>query len=158
SQLGERQSSQLGERQRSQSGERQRSQSGNRQRSQSGERQRSQSHERVKCQRYKRQKSQQVEIQKKSPRHLTVLSGPNQFIFFPDINGKRVLLLGDVHNPIGRCKQTDCDEQKNSCHIYEIQQWLRDLAQQAPECLDIFLETQYLDLSCENQCGGKPLH
>ena len=65
--------------------------------------------------------------------------------------------MGEAHNAIGRCKETYCEEKGTGCNFYEVHQWLGDLSKNAPECLDIFLETEYLYASNEEQIGGSPL-
>ena len=58
--------------------------------------------------------------------------------------GKRILLLGERHSNTGICPETFCQEKGENCHVYEVHKWLGDLAKNAPQCLDIFLETDYL--------------
>jgi hypothetical protein len=69
-------------------------------------------------------------------RKLIKLSGPSVFKFYDNINGKRILLLGEVHNIYRLCNRKD--------NIYEIHNWLYDLAENAPECLDLFVEDIYM--------------
>ena len=73
---------------------------------------------------------------KQQPRQLKVLSGPSLFAFYPNLDGKRILLLGEYHS-------TDklCPSKKDT---YEVHDWLYDLALSAPDCLDIMVEFMYL--------------
>src|SRR5258706_3148266 len=79
------------------------------------------------------------------PRHLSVLSGPISFFFYHDLSGRRILLLGDRHVMETICDSNLChDSNQSNCFTYEVQQWLIDLAQVSPECLDVFCEVNYL--------------
>ena len=85
-------------------------------------------------------------------RNLKILSGPSTFIFYPNVNGRRILLLGEYHDDQGRCDF-------NTPHadpVFEVHEWLGQLAVAGPECLDILLESNYLTASPE-QSGGRPL-
>jgi hypothetical protein len=97
--------------------------------------------------------------QKHHSQNLRVLSGPISFIFFPNVNGKKILLLGDYHTNKYLCTEKSHQDQGMpdgpSWPVYDVHQWLGDLAKNAPECLDVFLETQYL--LPYSQTGGKPL-
>jgi hypothetical protein len=68
-------------------------------------------------------------------RKLKELSGPSKFYYFNNVIGKRVLLLGEAHDNKGLCNPTP--------QTYEVHQWLSDLAVNAPDCLDIFVEKSY---------------
>uniref|UniRef100_A0A6C0AFC6 Protein kinase domain-containing protein n=1 Tax=viral metagenome TaxID=1070528 RepID=A0A6C0AFC6_9ZZZZ len=71
-------------------------------------------------------------------RNLEVLSGPIQFVFFPDINGQRILLLGENHSVENICKDKLLNYQ-------EVHDWLFGLSLITPTCLDIFVETDIKD-------------
>src|SRR6185503_4179975 len=99
------------------------------------------------------------DLTQKDPRSLTILSGPHQFTFYPNIHSRKILLLGETHGTNEICPDYLCpdDEKKSNCQVYEVHEWLHDLSEKIPEdqCLDIFLESSYrirLD-----QSGGKPL-
>ncbi len=70
-------------------------------------------------------------IQERNPRKLISLSGPLGFTFFKNINGRKILLLGESHKVDTLCQ---------SSLAYSIHRWLIELAIEAPECLDIFCE------------------
>ena len=93
-------------------------------------------------------------VKKKLPRQLNALSGPSTFLFFKNLEGKRILLLGEAHDTYGICT-TNC-QKGSQCptQIYEVHEWLSDLAKNAPQCLDIFVEQDY---QTNVQTGGKPL-
>ena len=74
---------------------------------------------------------------KNSSREVEILSGPISFHFYPDISGKRILLLGDKHVNESLC------ENQTSKGGYEVHKWLKDLSEIAPQCLDIFCEDEY---------------
>ena len=84
-------------------------------------------------------------------RNLSILSGVTKFNFYPDVNGKRILLLGEYHDKIGLCPYYFCHNKPPGCYIYDVDEWLADLARDAPECLDIFVEQPVL---INNQSGG----
>ena len=60
-------------------------------------------------------------------RRIQSLSGPISFYYYPNISGKRILLLGDYHAKVNMC---------SSAQSPEIQSWLKQLALDAPSCLD----------------------
>jgi hypothetical protein len=66
-------------------------------------------------------------------RRLKILSGPHQMGFYPNVLGRRVLLLGEVH------RFEKMADEKNP-NTQEIHRWLAEMAANAPECLDIILE------------------
>lgn len=75
-------------------------------------------------------------------RQLKVLSGPTWYAYY-DVPQKsqsqnsklpRILLLGEAHTTDLICRQ------EKDVEVYEVQDWLWDLARDAPECLDIFAE------------------
>lgn len=70
-----------------------------------------------------------------NPRALKELSGISYFSFFRNVNGKRFLFLGEFHETRSLCKNG---------YSTEVQDWLYDLSQEAPECLDLFVETKYI--------------
>src|SRR5438128_2094085 len=64
-------------------------------------------------------------------RRLTFLSGPISFVFYPNLNGKKILLMGEQHKMLNLCSLNLCPvskQKKKVCQIYEIHQWLKDLA------------------------------
>lgn len=65
-------------------------------------------------------------------RQLVRLSGVNDFYFFTNVMGRKILLLGESHDFEGMCNPTD--------DTYLIEDYLWDLSVNAPECLDIFIE------------------
>ena len=87
-------------------------------------------------------------------RQLQILNGPVSFIFYPNVQGKKILLLGDIHDIHALCNKNSCSTQNGTgCQIYEVQQWLSDLATSSPQCLDIFVEDPYI----KSQKGGATL-
>jgi hypothetical protein len=60
--------------------------------------------------------------------------GINSFIYFNNLNGNKLLLMGEHHNT------------KNICNTdyYEIHKYLYDIAVNEKECLDIFIEESFL--------------
>ena len=77
-------------------------------------------------------------IEETSPRSLVALSGPSIFAFYPNLNGKRVLLLGEVHGDINLCGQS------KDYKVYPLDQWIYDLSYSTTDCLDLFVEDVYL--------------
>lgn len=75
-------------------------------------------------------------------RKLKRLSGVVSFEFFDNIPSKhgpkRLLLLGEIHNIEGICKN-------NNNNTFEVHRWLYELIQHAPECTDLFVEEDYQD-------------
>ena len=67
-------------------------------------------------------------------RRLTVLSGPSTFCYYPNIYGKRILLLGETHSISNIC---------STGYGYEVHDWITDLALSAPQCVDFLLEIGY---------------
>jgi hypothetical protein len=67
-------------------------------------------------------------------RKLKKLAGPCSFTFFSEVltSDTKILILGEFHDFNKSCK---------SQPFYEVQDWLYDLSQDAPECLDIFIES-----------------
>lgn len=76
-----------------------------------------------------------------SSRRLKQLSGPYLFAFYPNLIGRRILLIGETHHIQDLCPITVSDP-KNG--LYEIHDWLFDLTKNAPECVDLFIEQDYL--------------
>jgi hypothetical protein len=72
-------------------------------------------------------------------RKLKGISGPNFMVFFPNVVGKRILLLGEKHNVKDICG--DLKLRKEG--VYEVQKWLIDISDNSPECIDIFTELPY---------------
>lgn len=69
-------------------------------------------------------------------RQLKILSGPCSFVYFPIvIEDMRLLILGEKHDMDSICQEHP--------DVQEVQNWLWDLAKDAPECLDLFVETFY---------------
>ena len=81
-------------------------------------------------------------------RQLRILSGSTIFAFYPNINGRRILLLGEVHNNKGICSGPS----DPSIGLYELHDWFDELSLNAPECLDIFIEQSYM--LPQSQVGG----
>src|SRR5258706_825787 len=81
-----------------------------------------------------------------NPRKLSILSGPISFFFYHDFQGRRVLLLGDRHDAEHLCNVNVCNinQKPLDCHVYEVHDWLMDLAKSSPECLDFFCEFSYI--------------
>ena len=69
-------------------------------------------------------------------RQVEGLSGIIQFTLFSNLNGNKILLLGEEHSTEGICKKDDNSYQ-------EVHNWLYNLAVNAPTCLDVFLESFY---------------
>jgi hypothetical protein len=91
-------------------------------------------------------------------RQLKVLSGPNFFVYYKNILGKRILLLGEHHNILGICSQYYCQNRPTDCRVDEIQNWLHSLVKDSDQCLDFFNEEasiQHLQLI---QRGGASLY
>lgn len=66
-------------------------------------------------------------------RKLKRLSGIVSFVYFNNIpGGKRLLLLGELHQMTNLCKNDS----------YEVHRWLYELIQHAPECTDLFVEDE----------------
>lgn len=75
-------------------------------------------------------------------RRLRGLSGPHVMTFFPNIMGKRILLLGERH-----ANDTICDNSILSKDgVFEVHKWLSALSQNAPSCIDLFTEISYKKL------------
>jgi hypothetical protein len=90
------------------------------------------------------------------PRKLKYLSGPYVFIYFKNISGKRILLLGEEHHIGMSCNLLGVKNQN-----YEVQNWLYDLAKTSTECLDIFVEDFYwkkIQPDLISPVKGKPLY
>lgn len=93
------------------------------------------------------------EIKLHPSRKLTVLSGPSLFYYYPNIQGKKILLLGENHTNKYICKENYC-ESKVDCQLFEVDDWLYQLATHTSQCLDIFVEEAYYDV----QTGGAGLN
>ena len=74
-------------------------------------------------------------IKSQNPYQVVSISGPSLFAFYPDILGKRILLLGDRHVIDSLCSRRE---------TYDVHEWLYDLSSQTHECLDILVEMPYL--------------
>jgi len=89
---------------------------------------------------------EQTEIYIKSinspSRHLRILSGPHILVFFRDLSGKKILLLGERHETSNLCSDTLLEEN----YAYEVHKWLVQIAIDAPSCVDIFTETYYKNI------------
>lgn len=86
-------------------------------------------------------------------RHLQYLSGPDTFIFYENILGRRVLLLGEHHNNKSLCNANLLKKPG----AYEIQSYLIELSKNADSCIDVLTETPYkYDFKLQN-CGGTSL-
>lgn len=68
---------------------------------------------------------------------LSALSGISYLAMFRGIPGKRILILGESHQ-VGSLCSPDIPGME------EVHFWLEDLAKVTPQCLDIFLESNYL--------------
>ena len=70
---------------------------------------------------------------------LKKLVGPIRLRYYKNIEGKRILLLGEHHNLWKPCKV------KNSVsnNEWEVDKWLEYIATNSPVCLDIFMEESY---------------
>lgn len=74
------------------------------------------------------------------------LSGNISFTFFHDLNGRRLLILGERHSI-----ENICDNKEKAVHPHK---FLFDLAKNAPECLDIFLEETSKDEIIKDKMFG----
>ena len=83
---------------------------------------------------YQHAKSHSSKIDIKNPLNLRKLSGCSVFAFYKDVGGKRILLLGESHEPVGYCTKT----------AYNLDDWLYDLSVSTNSCLDIFVEDSYI--------------
>lgn len=72
-------------------------------------------------------------------RRLKNLSGPVSFIFYNNIQDKRILLLGDRHQIEDICS--------SDIESYEVQDWLKDLVSDTSECVDILVEDSFSEIS-----------
>ena len=72
-----------------------------------------------------------------NPIYLNYLSGPNIFVFFNNVLGKRVLFLGEHHN----VKEVCNDLILQKLGAYEVQEWIVELCKSTDECIDLFTET-----------------
>ena len=72
------------------------------------------------------------------------LLGPVSYYYYPDIDGRKILLLGDIHTPTGKC--LNCS---NNDACMNINEYLTRIIRQdqVPEkdkkCIDFFMETSY---------------
>ncbi len=82
------------------------------------------------------------------------LSGPHSLYFYPNVQGKRILLLGDQHT-----QGDTCLKKNPGTNVSEVQNWIMELADTSPECLDVFVETDYRssnaarNLKVRESCG-----
>lgn len=89
---------------------------------------------------YIREYTRSSSLRRKDPsRNIKILSGPHRITFFRDVQGKRILLLGEQHNNIGQCTPETLAK-KNA---FRVADWLVELGRNAPACLDIYTETDY---------------
>lgn len=72
-------------------------------------------------------------------RHLEYLSGPDTFIYFRNIAGRRILLLGEHHHSKFLCSPNILKKKGT----YEINSYLIDLCKNADSCVDVLTETPY---------------
>ena len=73
-----------------------------------------------------------------NPRQLSELKGPTNFSFYKNFGeNRRLLILGEKH------ETKDIQENENP-NSFDVNIWLRKLSEQTPECLDIFLETNFV--------------
>jgi hypothetical protein len=64
-----------------------------------------------------------------NPRQLKKLSGPSSFAFYPNLLGRRILLLGISHRTTQTCS---CTVKVVGSSCYDVHQWLGDLAISGP--------------------------
>jgi hypothetical protein len=72
-----------------------------------------------------------------NPLQLHALSGVSLFAHYPNINGKNILLLGEIHLILSPCDKSIKDS-------YDVSEWLYDLVKQTHECIDLMVEIPYL--------------
>jgi hypothetical protein len=72
---------------------------------------------------------------KMSPLPIHSLSGCNFFSYYPNVNGRKILLLGESHT-----MKNMCDASKNATYVWD---WIKDIAMNSNECTDILLEQDY---------------
>lgn len=83
-----------------------------------------------------------------NPREVKILYGPTNLTFFK-INNRRLLILGETHSN-KLLKYED-----NNSSTFDLHMWLYKLSKFAPECLDIYLETNKTRLHKSNRRKGK---
>ena len=66
-------------------------------------------------------------------RKINNLSGPIFLSYYPNLEGRRILILGERHDNESICKD------KN---VYEVHQWIKDLAENSSYEIDLFLESR----------------
>jgi len=69
-----------------------------------------------------------------SPFNLKILNGCSNFAFYPNLNGKRILLLGEVHTSKFLC---------NSVSAQDVHEYIGNLLINSNECIDVFLEANF---------------
>lgn len=94
------------------------------------------------------------EIKLDPSRKINVISGPSSFYYYPNVIGKKILLLGETHDIKNVCKDNYCAGKTSTCNSFEVHDWIYQLALHAPQCLDIFVEEAYYDV----QSGGNKLN
>jgi len=77
-------------------------------------------------------------------RQLLYLDIPSSFYFYPNVHNKRILLMGEGHY-YGRYR---CSYYKNKIiqknNLFKIHEWLSALSKDSKECLDLFVELDYI--------------
>ena len=74
-------------------------------------------------------------------RRVSVLGGSANMALYNNINGRRVLMLGESHTPFKG--QKNCKIPINNDGFYKIVDWFEDIAKSAPHCVDLLLELDY---------------
>lgn len=70
--------------------------------------------------------------------NLKILSGCTSFCFYPNLNGKRILLLGEVHT-----NEFLCNKNKNENDVQEVHKYISELINNSDQCIDLFIEGNY---------------
>jgi hypothetical protein len=68
------------------------------------------------------------------PLRIRGLRGVNRFTYYPDVQSRRILLLGESHNR---------DVEMSPYTMVNV--WLHDLIEAAPVCVDLFIESPFED-------------
>ena len=67
---------------------------------------------------------------------LEKLIGPVKLRYYKDLNGKRILLLGEHHDFIEPCMDFNSSNKKEK----EVDEWIEYIAINSPVCIDLFSE------------------
>ena len=88
------------------------------------------------------------------------LVGPVSYYYYPDIKGRSILLLGDIHTPMN----DECKKCRNDDGCMNINEYLTRIIRQEllpdkdKECIDFFVETQYRISNKQHEIrGGKSI-